>query len=119
MFTQLVTMSSQWWSPNLQDLASQLPPGALNEMRRRILHTNIQREKLALDEDTARMRSFFQREIKRHQNKLKSQRRRLCGPELDQLRQENAKLKEDVAKLHATLRQSIALMQAVKKKYLS
>jgi hypothetical protein len=35
-------------------------------MKRRILSSNIQKEKLKLDESTERMKQFFKREIKRY-----------------------------------------------------
>ena len=65
-------MEQSWWNPALNALAQQLSKGALNEMKRRILGTNIKKEKLQLDEDTQRMREFFAREIQRH-NKRKQQ----------------------------------------------
>ena len=55
-----------WWHPTLNVLAEQLSKGCLNEMKRRIQTSNIKREKLKINEDSQRMREFFQREIKRH-----------------------------------------------------
>jgi hypothetical protein len=57
--------SNHWWHDDMSELASSLPKGALNDMRRRILSSNIQREKLALNESTDRMKQFFEREILR------------------------------------------------------
>jgi hypothetical protein len=59
-----------WWHDNFTELAAQLSRGVLTEMKRRIQTSNIQREKLQLDEDSPNMRSFFEREIKRY-NKRK------------------------------------------------
>jgi len=47
----------------MSERAGQLSNGVLNEMRKRILTSNIQLEKLQLDENTQRMRDFFEREI--------------------------------------------------------
>ena len=59
-------MENQWWNPALNILAEQLSKGVLNEMKRRILGSNIKKQKLTLNEDTERMRQFFEREIQRH-----------------------------------------------------
>ena len=37
-----------WWSPALNVLAEKLSQGCLNEMKRRILKSNIQKQKLKL-----------------------------------------------------------------------
>jgi hypothetical protein len=58
--------NTNWWHADLTELAAQLSKGVLTEMKRRILTSNIQREKLQLDEDSHNMRSFFEREIKRY-----------------------------------------------------
>lgn len=58
-----------WWHDKIQPLADQLSKGILAEMKRRILTSNIQKEKLELNEDTARMRQFFEREICRYQKR--------------------------------------------------
>ena len=50
----------------MTELAVRLSKGVLTEMKRRIQTSNIQREKLELDEDTERMRQFFEREIMRY-----------------------------------------------------
>ena len=60
-----------WWSPALNVLAEKLSQGCLNDMKRRILKSNIQKQKLKLNEDTQRMRDFFEREIKRHNKETK------------------------------------------------
>jgi hypothetical protein len=61
--------NQQWWHDDMSSLAEQLGKGALTEMYRRILTSNIQREKLKPDESTDRMRSFFDREIQRFQKR--------------------------------------------------
>ena len=50
----------------MSQYAEQVSKGVLNEMKRRIMTSNIQKEKLQLDESTERMRQFFEREIKRY-----------------------------------------------------
>ena len=62
-------MPESWWSPAMNIFAEQLSRGVLNEMKKRILKSNIKKEKLKLDEDTERMKQFFQREIERHNKK--------------------------------------------------
>lgn len=62
---------SSWWNPALNVFAEQLSKGVLNEMKKRIQTSNIKKEKLQLNEDTKRMREFFEREIERH-NKRKA-----------------------------------------------
>ena len=63
----------------------------MNEMRKRVLSSNIQKEKLDLKENSKRMTDFFQREIerynKRKQNMCKKQH------ESDELKRENDELK--------------------------
>jgi hypothetical protein len=58
--------TTKWWHDDMSKRAGQLSAGVLNEMRKRILTSNIQREKLQLNEDTPRMRDFFEREIARY-----------------------------------------------------
>jgi hypothetical protein len=55
-----------WWHDSMDELAAQLSKGVLAELKKRVLTSNIQREKLQLDEDSQNMRSFFEREIKRY-----------------------------------------------------
>ena len=43
-------------------------------MKRRITTSNIQKEKLQLNEDTDRMKAFFEREIKRYNHRKDSMR---------------------------------------------
>jgi hypothetical protein len=50
----------------MSQFAMKLSSGVLNEMKRRILNSNIQKEKLSLDEASVRMRQFFHREIERY-----------------------------------------------------
>ena len=58
--------TSKWWHPALSTVATKLSQGVLNEMKKRILSSNIQKEKLTLAEDSPAMRSFFDREIARY-----------------------------------------------------
>jgi len=58
-------------------LAGQLSRAVLNEMKRRILGTNIKKEKLALNENSDRMKSSFEREIKRYQKRKTTQHQKI------------------------------------------
>ena len=66
------TENEQWWHDDLSPLASQLSKGILNEMKQRILKSNIQKEKLTLNESTQRMKIFFERELTRYKNRKES-----------------------------------------------
>jgi hypothetical protein len=57
---------TNWWHDEMSQYAEQVSKGVLNEMKRRIMTSNIQKEKLQLNESTDRMKQFFQREIKRY-----------------------------------------------------
>ena len=59
----------------MSEYAEQLSKGVLNEMKNRILKSNIQKEKLQLNESTDRMKQFFEREIKRYQNRKENMKR--------------------------------------------
>jgi len=60
------TTARQWWHEDMTNHAAQLSKGVLNEMKRRIQTSNIQKEKLQLDENTDRMKQFFIKEIKHY-----------------------------------------------------
>ena len=60
------TNTNQWWHDDMTSHAAQLSKGVLNEMKRRIQTSNIQKEKLQLDENTDRMKQIFIRELKRY-----------------------------------------------------
>jgi hypothetical protein len=62
--------TEKWWHSDNDDLTTQLSPGILNELQQRILHTNIQREKLQLNESSERIRQLFQREIQRYNKRM-------------------------------------------------
>ena len=66
--------SEKWWHDNMSNLATQLSNGVLSEMKRRIQTSNIKKERLTLNEDTQRMREFFEREIKRYENRKEATR---------------------------------------------
>ena len=66
------TENEQWWHNDMSPLASQLSKGVLNEMKHRILKSNIQKEKLTLNESTQRMKNFFERELARYKNRKES-----------------------------------------------
>jgi hypothetical protein len=68
-------INTSWWHDNLTNLADQLSKGVLTEMKRRIQTSNIQREKLQLDEE------FYKvcvRSLSEKSNDTPSE-RRLCG----------------------------------------
>lgn len=62
-----------WWHPELNDVAELVPAAQRSEMKQRILSSNIRKEKLALNENTERMRDFFEREIRRYNNRRRGQ----------------------------------------------
>jgi len=55
-----------WWNPVFNDLATELTPGILAEMKTRVENTHIQKQKLQLSEETPRMKEFFEREVRRY-----------------------------------------------------
>jgi hypothetical protein len=61
--------NTEWWNQTMNELAIQLSKGILNEMKKRILTSNIKKEKLQLNEHTDRMKEFFQREIERYKKR--------------------------------------------------
>ena len=65
-------MTEQWWHDDMTSLAAQLSQGILNEMKRRITSSKINKEKLKLNESTDRMKSFFEREITRYTNRMEA-----------------------------------------------
>ena len=87
-----------WWNAAMQHLAVQLSKGVLNEMKQRILKTNIKKERLALDENTDRMRDFFDREIRRYNNRKEATKLK---------QQEIALIKEKVEAMKARYRKII------------
>ena len=100
-----MTDDKTWWHGALATFASQLTCGVLNEMKKRILTTKIKGEKLELNENTDRMKEFFQREIRRHQNRQRNLAKKLHDPETERLKQEVERLKkqlEEVKKLYLT-----------------
>jgi hypothetical protein len=64
-----MSVAEQWWHDDMSDKAALLSNGVLNEMKRRIEKSNIQKEKLTLNESTDRMKKFFDREILRYQKR--------------------------------------------------
>ena len=64
----------------MNELAGQLSKGVLNEMKRRIRTSNIQKEKLTLYENTDRMRQFFEREVLRYTKRKDAQRLKAQTP---------------------------------------
>jgi len=68
------TTAHQWWHEDMTNHAAQLSKGVLNEMKRRIQTSNIQKEKLQLDENTDRMKQIFIRELKRYTKRKEAMR---------------------------------------------
>jgi hypothetical protein len=66
--------TNQWWHDDMTSHAAQLSNGVLNEMKRRIQTSNIQKEKLQLGENTERMTQFFEREVKRYTKRKETMR---------------------------------------------
>jgi hypothetical protein len=66
--------TTQWWHDDMASHAAQLSNGVLNEMKRRIQTSNIQKEKLQLGENTERMTQFFEREVKRYTKRKEAMR---------------------------------------------
>jgi hypothetical protein len=64
-------MRKQWNNNNdsMSALASQLGKGVLNEMKIRILTSNIKKEKLKLTDSSQSMKPFFERENKRYETR--------------------------------------------------
>jgi hypothetical protein len=62
--------AANWWHPDNDELMFQLSIGVQNELKHRIQHTNIKREKLQLDESSERMTQLLQREIARYNKRL-------------------------------------------------
>ena len=52
-----------WWNPALNEFANQLSKGILNEMKKRILNSNIKKEKLELAENSERMKDFLEERL--------------------------------------------------------
>ena len=103
-----------WWSPALNVLAEKLSQGCLNEMKRRILKSNIQKQKLKLNEDTQRMRDFFEREIKRHNNRKQKLTERKEQNRLLQLKLQKAQ--QDIEELHTKLKNYEKEIKRLRKK---
>jgi hypothetical protein len=62
-------MSESWWHVALKHLAEKLPISMLSEMKHRIQRGRIQKQQLELNENTARMKAFFGREIERYKKR--------------------------------------------------
>jgi predicted nucleotidyltransferase len=70
------TQQQQWWHKSMSDLAKQLSKGVLNEMKNRILSSNIKKEKLQLGSNSESMKSFFEREIKRYETRKQNMKKK-------------------------------------------
>jgi hypothetical protein len=67
-----MTTVEQWWHDDMSEKAAKLSKGVLNEMKHRIETTNINKEKLTLDESTDRMSEFFDKNIERYEKRMES-----------------------------------------------
>lgn len=65
-----INEGGQWWHPDNDKLMSQLSVGVRNELKHRIINTNIKREKLQLDESSERMTQLLHREIARYNKRV-------------------------------------------------
>ena len=63
-------------------LASQLSKGVLNEMKTRILTSNIKKEKLKLTDSSQSMKSFFEREHKRYNIRKENMKKKQDGVDM-------------------------------------
>jgi hypothetical protein len=73
--------NEQWWHDDMSPYASQLSKGVLNEMRHRILTSNIQKEKLERTESTDRMKAFFKKEIVRYSKRKENLKKKVKDAE--------------------------------------
>jgi hypothetical protein len=67
-----MSVIEQWWHDDMSEKAAVLSTGVLNEMKRRIETTNINKEKLTLNESSERMKDFFDKNIARYEKRLEA-----------------------------------------------
>ena len=67
-----MSVVEQWWHDDMSEKAAKLGNGVLNEMKRRIEKTNINKEKLTLDESSKRMNVFFDKNVTRYEKRMES-----------------------------------------------
>ncbi len=67
-----MSVVEQWWHDDMSEKAAKLSNGVLNEMRRRIETTRVNKEKLELNESSERMNTFFDKEIARYTKRVES-----------------------------------------------
>jgi hypothetical protein len=94
-----MTDQKEWWHQDMDMLANQLTKGVLNEMKKRITRSRIQNERLELNENTERMKAFFEREITRY-NKRKQymKKKNICLKDTKQHNNEMEKFVEELQK---------------------
>jgi len=92
----MASKNDQWWDNTFSNLAENLTVGVLNEMKKRILNTKIKGEKLELEENSTRMRQFFERETKRYENRKSNLIKKLVNPENQALRTKVAQLRSQI-----------------------
>ena len=111
--------SEKWYHPAMEEMASKLSTGVLNEMKRRITTSNIKKEKLELNENTDRMRSFFERELSRYTKRKEALQQRSAVEE--QLQTRISKLIDDNATLEmdkmAIERKNVELHKLVQRQF--
>ena len=101
-------METSWWNPALNIFATQLSKGMLNEMKKRIETSNIKKEKLMPNEDSPRMRAFFEREIGRFERRkasVQSQQDQAVAlaSKVDTVEDENRELRIQLEKANTTI----------------
>ncbi len=97
----------QWWHDDMTNHAAQLSKGVLNEMKRRIQTSNIQKEKVQLDENTERMKKFFEREIKRYTKRKAAMRHK---------QQQQQQITDNAAAYQNIIRKLLACNESLAKK---
>ena len=107
----------RWWHADMQALANELSPGVLKEMKKRILNSNIQKEKLALDESTKRMRDFFGREIARYTKRLNSLNAK--KQVVSSLEEAIQRSQEENVRLNEVIDKQVTLLKKIAKKYMA
>jgi hypothetical protein len=117
-------MSETWWNFALRHLAERLPGSILSEMKQRIQRGRIQKQELQLNENTARMKAFFEREIDRYDKRKQHMmnRAKLAKEqevELEKLSKQLAHMTQVAARLtrqNKTLLREVQVLRPVLKK---
>jgi hypothetical protein len=103
---KITSNTNQWWHDDMTTHAAQLSKGVLTEMKRRIETSNIQKEKLQLNENTERMKQFFEREMKRYTKRK----------EATQLKEQPLKSTDNAAAYQNIIRKLLTCNESLAKK---